>query len=222
MAYPKQFLKLSWLFKIDATEEIAETSANISTVGTSPYDAVAALALMNSTDADTISGALVGMVNGSNFLWGDYSRFDSLKVAAIGTDGHYLDAPQVWPFPGHVGTHNNIPPQDTLVLSLRSGLSFGDANFGRMYIPHTMAALDTGTARMTAAKASLIAGDFDTFISTVNLTMDSQVAGSGVVILSQKGAGTVKAPLQVGCGRVIDTQRRRRNRLDEDTQLTTI
>lgn len=222
MAYPKQFVKLSWLFLIDATDEIAETSLNISTVGTSPYDAAAAQAAVTSADATALCGAMVGMVNGTHFLWGDYSVFDSLKIAAIGTDGHYLTDAVVHPFPGHRGTHANVPPQDSLVMSLRSGLSFGDANFGRMYLPHVMSDLETATARILASRASLIAGDFATFLDTVNLTMDSEVAGSGVVILSSKGTGTVKAPATVGCGRVVDTQRRRRNRLIEDTQFVAV
>jgi hypothetical protein len=222
MPFSKEHVKLSWIFGITGTTEIAETSLNITTPTGSPYDAEAAAALMTSADADTLSGDLFGMMNSSDFLWGDYSSYVALKVAAINTAGHYLADAVVYPRTGHAGTHNNVPPQDSLVLSLRSGSSFGEANFGRMYIPHTIAALDTSSARMSVAKAVAIANAFQAFITQVNTMMDSQVAGSGVAIMSQKGSGTTKLPTLIGCGRVIDTQRRRRNRLDEDTQLVVL
>jgi hypothetical protein len=216
MAFPKQFLKLSFLFSIDDTVEIAETSLNISTVGTSPYDAAAALTALTSGDADSISGQLVGTINGPNLLWANYSTYVALKAAAIGTDGHYLTDPVLYPFPGHTGTHDGVPPQDTVVLTLKTGSTFGKANFGRMYLPHTMAPLESATPRIAASRMPFIVADMATMIRNINTVMDGEVAASGVVILSQIGAGTVKAPVSVAVGRVIDTQRRRRNRLAED------
>jgi len=218
MAYDREFLEISWLFSIPTTEEIAVTSIKATDL-TPLFDAQASLAAVD----DLVMGELwnhmkVLMLSGAGFLWANYSRCFGAKVAAVGKDGHYLTDPVLFESgdPG-AGTANNINPQATVCLSIRSGSALGVANFGRMYLPHSSFVQASATLPYTD---SSVTGPFATkaadFINQVNDTLDNLPEGPHVRLMSNKNLGTTKTPTAVGVGRVVDTQRRRRNRLTEE------
>ncbi len=216
MTYQKAFLKISWLFAIGGTEEVAETSLNCSTTGPGTFDAEAALADMVDGDAVNLGSAIATVLANSNTLWADYSDLVNIKAAAVGTDGHYLTDAVVFGGVTNSGNDSQVLPQSSLVVSLRSMEITGDANFGRMYLPHTAALLETGTPRISATRSTDLATLFATFINDVDTVVSGLAGAPHPLIMSTKGTGTNKAIIQVACGRVIDTQRRRRNRLAED------
>lgn len=217
MAYPKQFLKLSMLFAIVNTDEVANTSVNITTLGGAPFDAGAALALWTATDLQNVAIAYAAMLSAPvDLAWASYSHLVGIKLAAVGTDGHYVGEPKLEEITGIAGDNANVEPQSTAVVSLWSGLTFGQANYGRMYPPHTKMSQTTGTPYAIAGVQADYADSAVEFITAVNDIADGHVPASGVVILSAVGSGSVKAASQVRIGRLNDTQRRRRNNLTED------
>jgi len=215
--YPKQSLRLTFGFTVPGTDEVADTGLHITTLGTSPFDAAAVLDAYSDANIDAFAGFYNDLMGVGAIQWGNYSKLDTIKLAAVGVDGLYLTDPRIRPVTGFVGfTGATVLPQSSVVATFWSGLGFGTANFGRMYLPHTALPLETLTPRATAAVAGAFTDGVAEFVSAVNGVADSVEAASGVVNLSKIGLGTVKAVAQVGVGRVIDTQRRRRNRLNED------
>jgi len=220
MTYSGQFLKITFGFTVDGTDEIADTSINYTTA---PGWTGAVVAL---SEADTGYGDALTFMSTmlTSIGWADYSTLRSLKIAPIGTDGQYLADASVFEDDTPTdGDQANIPPQSTVVLSLRSGFTLGGGNYGRMYLPHTSPALETNTPYISASAATAIAGYGRTFVNDLTDWLNDQTtAVLFPAIMSNVGAGTGKGVTQVGVGRVIDTQRRRRNRLDDTATLVTL
>jgi len=219
MTYSGQFIRVTWNFTIAGTDEIANTSLNYTTVP-GWTGAVAALGEMDAGDALL---PLLGNMNSliSALGWADYSILSSIKAAAIGTDGGYLTDAILYEDPSpDQGTQTQTPPQLSLVASLRSGFTLGGGNYGRMYLPHVLPGMASGTPYLVASNLDDIAGYIRDFVNAC--TSDINADTTAVLfpaIMSNKGAGTGKGITQVGVGPVMDTQRRRRNRLDDSAVL---
>jgi len=221
VTYLRAFTLISFLHRIPGSDELAQTSLHITAPTTDPYPA--------STLQDNWLLAGASVAAGYVELWGasdiinaSYSQFFAIKFAAVGTDGHYETDAEIYTLPTAVsGTGSDVLPQSTVVISLRSGSSFGDANFGRMYLPYTRGD-NASTWQMSVARAAGIAGVGANFVAEINATAQGIFAGSRVCTLSRKGLGTIKLVEVVGCGRITDTQRRRREQLDENTQFVDV
>ena len=215
MTYIKQHVRLSWLYSVHLTDEVAETSLNISTLGTSPFDAVAWVAALTTAQATTLESSIQDVLHGTQMNWADYSTQVGMKAAPIAIDGKYAGEPRLFTDYGNSGSGLQVLPQSSVVLSLRSGLTFGEANYGRMYLPHTRMALGALTPYASTTITDAIAATAKVFLNNVNGVAAAVVPGSGVVIASKKGTGLNKAVARVAVGSVTDTQRRRRTRLQE-------
>ena len=100
-------------------------------------------------------------------------------------------------------------PQATIVATLTTATPRGLANEGRMYLPAT-AHTPTIEGRISSAQATAVASAVVTFVNAVD------AVGIGTVsVFSKVLAGAVRDVTGVRIGRVIDTQRRRRNRIPE-------
>lgn len=221
MTYATQHILLSWLYKISGTDERGETSVRLGVPIGTP-DAVDILSSFTTTNMDNFYLAMASLCAGLDIKYADYAVLDTMKAAAIGTNGLYLTDPLVTPTGAAAGNDTEVHPQSTVVLSLRSGSNFGDANFGRMYLPYTALQVAPTTPYATSARATAMAANFATFVNTVNGEADSILSTLQIMIMSAKGTGTNKSPTQVACGRVNDTQRRRRNRLNEDYSFASV
>lgn len=215
MAYPKPFCRLSYLFAILGTDEIAETGVHISTLGSAPFNADAFVAGATTGDLEDRADEYETAMGATGLWWSAYSNLVGMKLAPLDTTGHYSSAPLTQTVSGHQGTFESVPPECSIVASLRSGLTFGTANFGRMYLPHTMAQLVNGSPYMSDTTTGNIADNLGDMLTLVNTWAGGITAASGLVNISKVGAGSVKAVANVAVGRVVDIQRRRRNRLDE-------
>jgi len=224
MAYTTTFTRVTWLFAIGGTEEVAATSVDLTIPGATTYNAVLAQANQGASAEDyygTYDSLFTGI--GGELLWGDYSDLVGCKVAAIGTDGTYVADPVLYTAPTPTsGDDLNVPPQCTVVLSLRSGAVLGKGNYGRMYLPHSRFAMATGVPYTDSGITDDVAATAKDFLDAVNTISNTAVAGSAVSILSQAGAGSSKAVQEVWVGRITDTQRRRRNRLTENYSVAAL
>lgn len=217
MAFNGQHLRMTWKFTVSATDEIAETSLNF-VGGTPPWTgAAAALAELEASDLDDFAEDLQGLMGTSGLNWADYSNLVAVKVAAISATGTYLVDPleRVLETPFD-GAASNTLPQDTCCISLRTGSAVGAGVRGRMFLPHTRMTLPAGFAITSSVTRDLIAAAAATFISDVTGHLNDQVTPPmAPVIMGQTGSGTVQPILEVRCGGVTDTQRRRRNGIPE-------
>lgn len=216
MTYSSQFLRVSWIFSVNLTAEIAVTSLDFSTAG-AWAGASAALAELSTADMTAIAGYYLGMMTVTGGRWADYSHLDGIKIAAIGTDGHYVaDVREADLASPAIGTTIGNPIQCTQVVSLRSNTSVGKGNWGRMFLPHFYMSVVTAQPFTDNAQALGLANAASAFITNVTTKLNASITDVIVpVIMGQTGTGTKKVVSQVRVGNVIDTQRRRRDQLTE-------
>jgi len=217
MSYNTQSLLVSWHFSIVGTDEEAVTSLHFSAPGGGGYLAQDDVTVSSDADLNALGSAMETLLSSAEIEWANYSKLTGVRLAGIRTDGSYTGEPRVWNAPGLVtGNATNVPPQCTVVLSMRSGGKFGQANYGRMYLPHTHTLQISGTPYGAPGYTDAIAAHGKTFVESCR-TIVSSFADATIrpCIMSKVGAGFTKEVLEVACGNVTDTQRRRRNRLQE-------
>lgn len=150
-------------------------------------------------------------------------RTISIKANLVGTDGKQITNPtQEYFYPAPIVGANAaapLPPQITLVASLRNNLPRGLATHGRMYLPGINAGVDAD-ARIAAGTRTTIATAFQSFLNSVNLLATS--SGNFVHIASFKGTGTDRPVTKLLMGDLYDTQRRRKNALTEQYSTVTV
>lgn len=136
-----------------------------------------------------------------------------VKIAGIGADGTYLGPPVelVSNTPGG-GTGNTYPSQVALCMT-QDGPAATHRQHGRFYAPGIGDGLDTDW-RMPASQQAQALTAQHTLVTALNTAAGS--TSFRVVIASQKGSGHNVLVEQLRVGRVYDTQRRRRNALEED------
>jgi hypothetical protein len=224
MAYGGQFLKITWMFTVNGSDEVADTSLNYTS--TPPWTgAAAALAELDSGDLVAMRDHYVDQMMDFDFIsWGDYSNLVGIKVAAIGTNGLYLTDPLIAETDTpDSGNAVGVLPQASVVLSLRSGFTVGKGNYGRMYLPHTTIGTVTETPFASSTITDGCAAAGKAFINAVTATMNGAItAPVGPVIMSQAAGTLSRVVAQVAVGNVTDTQRRRRNRLNETYSFETL
>jgi hypothetical protein len=228
MTADREHLSIRFGYLISGTDEIANTGLALSQEVLPYLGSAANLAELNlSTLGPTLIAALRVHVSGSagsTMKWADYSLIKTVRIAAVGVDGLEIGDAKIYEDPAPApGGDPLIVPQCSVVGSLRSGLSTGAANFGRMYFPHTQLGPQTGSPRASGAQATAAVGSFETFISTVESNVNGQLTLGTLeaFIMTQKTGFASKRVAQVAVGRVNDTQRRRRNQLVEEYAFAT-
>lgn len=225
MSYDRQHVLMTWGGPLATTEQWScgvRFAALPNGDPAPPTDVSAAEFLLLSNQVDEVWARLTTWFQSGNTgaAIGSLAQLSWCKLALIAEDGSYADEPvafETTPVSPPVTTQ--LPPQCAYVVSLRSGLSLGRANYGRFYVPTpTWAPGQNGgvatevqaTAARTAAKTMLkgVETDLQVALSTIRL-----------VIMSNLGLGHTKLVSELGVGRVVDTQRRRRNKLNEATVL---
>lgn len=175
---------------------------------------------------DSGSGLLVGVAAAlaeyhgrAGTLINDRAKLSFVKVNAITVDGHYANDGTnqaiYGDLPGGVaGAPRCVPNQICMVVSLTTGFSRGPAHRGRFYLPLPYMDVQTD-GRIAADVAQSVSTSTDTLITNVNdVNGDYEMA----VFSRKSGAAGNRRVTGNLVGRVLDTQRRRRRRLNEDWQ----
>lgn len=159
-----------------------------------------------------------------------------VKVSSVGTDGK-SDANDTI-YSSFASTDKGVraerlPPQCALVATLMAADNRGLASKGRMYLPGVVIGV-TDNGQTDPFNTNLIAVNFKAFINSVN------AIGTGIVVNASHGQltrdpvdGSVgpkvggrapvnKAVTRIQIGTVYDTQRRRRNGLNEQYQMQSL
>lgn len=148
------------------------------------------------------------------------ARLSSVKVNRIGPDGRYVDAlareTVLTPLagPGSV----RMPPQLACAATLRGPNPRAKAGRGRMYFPpSSWFASSLGTdGRISSTAATNHANGVVGLLQDLNDVYLSAGVVAVAGIASKAGTGAFQPVVQVTVGRVLDTIRSRRNKLDED------
>lgn len=216
MAYTTQHLYITVLGIVDNTPEIWQWGTRWEYSGT-----------FSSADLQTIADSLVEPTTdfhtGSpGFLAGH--QVVGIKVALIDTDGRYVETasnPAIAEVNPPVGGSSSLrlPLQLATVVTIDSGIKFGRARTGRVYLPpvSNMGGLDT-THRLAAGTCTDLAEQFGGWAKEARDAMEAAVPGLEVFlsIMSSIGSGTTRTANFCRVGRIPDTQRRRRNSLLEE------
>lgn len=136
------------------------------------------------------------------------------KLAHIGLDGHYASEPILYQAPTPVGgsaSAGGAAPQLAMAITLWSGFTLGKGNYGRFYLPWPVATVSNTDGKHTWA--SQYAATWHAAISGVEGVLQGDYPDVRLSIPSQ--SGTMRPVTKIRCGNVVDTQRRRRNRLTE-------
>jgi len=142
-----------------------------------------------------------------------------VKGALIDTDGTYLDEPIEAPATGSGTESGGYLPQGALVYTLVSSRWKDPGRYNRFYLP-TAAPTGASGWRLSETQAQDAADAGAAFVDSLNL-----IGGTGfptVSVLSPAGSGWSLPVEEVRVGRIIDTQRRRRNAIAEDYQTSPI
>lgn len=153
----------------------------------------------------------------------DRCNLSSVKLNRIGADGKYMDAEtkeHVFPTPIVGPTSVSIAPQLTLAATLRGSNERARAGRGRMYLPPSTAITGLNSdGRVLVNDALAHVKGFHFLLGMLNDVYTSAGVGAVAGIASKTGTGAFQAVVQSSVGRVIDTIRSRRNKLDEDPQF---
>lgn len=206
MPYPGAHRVVTWFGDAWSQQEIWQFSLRLAT-----GDSTAAPTTAQLDSLITAYQPFHGSVYISNF-----TRFLGVKVAAQDVNGKYppghnsVERLRATPLAGGSNASSTGIPQVTCCVSLSTSKSRGAGSKGRFYPPPTgMQPLTDG--RISVDNATAFAGLAKTFLTAVNNS------GLGTVsVLSTVGDGSALPASGVRVGRVLDTQRRRRNSLTEE------
>jgi len=138
-----------------------------------------------------------------------------VKLAILKTDGNYKTEPKFLektPVPGNTGSGLSWN-QVALAVSLRSGQSLGYANNGRFYLPTPGYPRPNNAVGITSVEALALAKTVAHCFSNITGEVSTVNQAMKLAILSKHGVS--KEVKLFSVGRVPDTQRKRRNAIDE-------
>lgn len=166
----------------------------------------------NETQLEACATAFQTLWNDGTLASPSSRRFLGVKWAPQDTQGRYPDGSDSIEFllaDPDPGTTGGGYPQIALTLSLRTARSRGYASNGRMYLPSSRE-VSVASGQIDATQALALASVGAQFIADI-----AEVGLGTPAVMSTVGAGRIEAVTGVRVGRVMDTQRRRRNALDE-------
>lgn len=225
MSYDRQHVLVTWGGPLATTEQWS-CGARFAAVPNGdpnpPVDVTGAEFTALRNQVDEVWARLVTWFQSGNSgaAIGSLAQLSWCKLALITEGGDYADEPASFEAtPVNPPTTTQLPPQCAYVVSLRSGLSLGRANYGRFYVPVPTWAPGQNGGLATEAQAASARTAAKTMLKGVEADLQVVVSTMRLVIMSNLGFGHTKLVSELGVGRVVDTQRRRRNKLNEGTAL---
>jgi hypothetical protein len=144
-----------------------------------------------------------------------HAKLKLIKYNQIGVDGKYVDKTNTVSYDVTTlvaGSSSSTPPaQLAQVISLRTGVLRGLAHAGRFYLPLPISNLGT-TGLVASGDITDLMTVVDDFLNAINaVSADWRVA-----VVSNVRAGAEHFVTHARIGRVLDTMRSRRAKLDEE------
>jgi len=155
------------------------------------------------------------------------AKLTSVKLNRINTSGHYADPDTKehlfgTPIAGGY-TAKGQPPQLSVAVTLRGQDPRARAGKGRMFFPVCQYATEglDASGRLSDASALIVANGAGNLLGAINDVYLSASINAVAGIASAAGTGAFQAVDTITVGRVVDTIRSRRNKLDEDPVVAT-
>lgn len=180
---------------------------------------------------DQVAPAAVALF-GARSAFSSHCRLDQINLYPIGTNGRAIPAPPYaqgspmalrWTSSNPVGGNgaNLLPIQNSIVVSHRTN-QLGRRGRGRSYWPGSTTSAVGADGLQSTADAGFNAGFEAAWLEGIAYTGPGGAGWHVRPAVIGKPWTSYATIVQVGCGVVIDTQRRRRNRLDENTQYSAV
>lgn len=172
--------------------------------------------------ADQVLVALTGLFNTSLFAGG--TKCTEWRAYDIGTDGNMVGEPRlelIAPGSEPQGSSGNKHPSQVSLCVTTVGDNRGPGRYGRYYLPGPSAAVQADW-RMSEADCEAYLAANVTFVKAVSDAIDIPLSAGSVPLtnISAKGTGAKQSVHVLQVGRVLDTQRRRRNKLLEAYEIS--
>lgn len=224
MAY-RPHIVLQWGGRLgDAGTEIWSNSMRFVTNGTD-VDSLQSLAAEWSSE---LIPAISTLMLQGGYSTSSYLNF--IKANAVGPDGKQPPGPtNAWfsptDFPEVRGATNNGYFQDAMVVSFTTDVVRGLASKGRVYVPGgapQTTGMDGGTGLMSTTFTEAIRDAWAAFLIDLDDNPGPDFADLRAAVVSKQGDPETNWHTITGVrvGRVMDTQRRRRNALAENYTAT--
>ena len=150
------------------------------------------------------------------------AKLTFLKLNVVDMNGRYVEQNTIEhvysPVVPGTSAANPHPTQVTLAVSTTTEFSRGRGHRGRFYLPMPCQAVDATSGLISALNAASVATAAATFIEALADEPGADVATAGMRVCVMSKTGATNVVIGVEVGRVLDTQRRRRNSLPEDYQ----
>lgn len=216
MAYAWTYIKLSWGGSMADGEEIWTCGLHFANQNADVLGG--AWTSIDETVMSDIAEAISTMHGTSGLSIPQDVRLEWVKVALIGRDGRYEKAPKehIYPIFKPGGTTGAYIPQVATVVTLQSDKYKDPGKFNRYYVP-SLGPTGSGDYKHTKAKTDSIAEANSTMLNELNNIFDglSGQMGLRAAAVNQRTA-SYEYITKVKVGSILDTQRRRRNKLVEE------
>lgn len=146
------------------------------------------------------------------------AKLEWAKLAYIGTDGKYLQEAKEQPFFANGSVNAPYLPQASMVNGLLSTKWKDPGKNNRFYMPFSHPATTDNNYKLEPANQTLYANALAGFIDALNTSLATSAyqPAEKIIVASSSGTGHAEPVHSVRVGAIIDTQRRRRNALEED------
>lgn len=221
MAYASEQLYVTWGGTIGtaATGEVWQCGVHYA-----PITPSGVVGNPTQAQADALWNQLSGYHAATQAGIANAAKMTFVKVAHLDIQGEYTTDPVISdhsaePVSGGVGVGTSIP-QGTVAVTMHSGTTFGKANYGRFYLPWASFSVSDSGHIGSGQVGNLLTLTTNVFEACYTAVNTNSASGGTLALtnMSQVGAGTNKRPTQWRIGDVVDTQRRRRNRIAENYQ----
>ena len=215
--YNRPFIKITFGGTIASTNEIWACGFHlINTQDTPSY-----LPWFNTVGAslDQIGAKVIAFLSNAQSRVPAGAQVDWIKAALIGTDGKYMEDSIEAPLTGVGGSSGGYIPQASLCVTMVSDKWKDPGRYNRLYLPVSNQFVGSDW-KATTTQATAVATNFKTMLLEIETLLQAIPATHDTFagVVSGTGAGSQRLVDSVQVGVLVDTQRRRRNKLAEDYQ----
>lgn len=144
-----------------------------------------------------------------------------VKLAPIGTDGQYMADAKEFDVLEATGAYKGwYAPQNACVITMTSDKRKDPGRNQRFYLPYSMYSASGYSVEKTQRKSELTATLLNNLKYNTSVIPGASVIQPAAVTTSDKVSGDYLPITAVRVGNVVDTQRRRRNKLQENYSVT--
>lgn len=173
---------------------------------------------------DDVAADIQAWYQNSNMHIASDVQLSWVKAALLRVDGVYAEDARIFSYlpalQGGGGSAALTPLQCSLVVTLASGQTTGRANYGRFYLPPMSVVRDYGQGTISSSYTAQIASQTTAMLQAVDGEISTLEHDWQLSIMSSLGNGLTKPVAEIRVGNVMDTQRRRRNAIDESYSIT--